>query len=48
VKYRLYRLDATPTSIDGFVSTHAAAPQNVVVANVLNMLANQVFTRVTK
>ena len=48
VKYRLYRLDATPTSIDGFVSTHDAAPQTVVVSNALNMLANQVFTKVTK
>jgi hypothetical protein len=48
VKYRLYRLDAAPTSVDGFVTTHEAAPQNAVVSNALNMLANQVFTKITK
>jgi len=48
VKYRLYHLDATETSIDGFVTTHEAAPQQAVVSQALDMLANQVFTKITK
>lgn len=48
VKYRLYRLTAAETAIDGFVTTHDAAPQQAVVAAALNMLTNQVFTKVTK
>lgn len=48
VKYRLYRLGANESSIDGFVTTHAAAPPQAVVAQALDMLANQVFSKVTK
>jgi hypothetical protein len=48
VKYRLYRLDATVSTTDGFVTTHDAAPANAVVAAALDMLANQVFTKITK
>jgi len=48
VKYRLYRLDAAQTSTDGFVTTHEAAPEQAVVSHVLDMLANQIFTKVTK
>jgi hypothetical protein len=48
VKYRLYRLGANESFIDGFVTTHAAAPQQAVVAQALDMLANQVFSKVTK
>ena len=48
VKYRQYRLDATANSVDGFVTTHEAAPQTAVVSNALNMLANQVSTKVTE
>jgi len=48
VKYRLYHLVTTETSIDGFVATHQAAPQQAVVSQALDMLANQVFTKLTK
>ena len=48
VKYRLYHLVTTETSIDGFVATHQAAPQQAVVYQALDMLANQVFTKITK
>jgi len=48
VKYRLYHLVTTETSIDGFVATHQAAPQQAVVSQALDMLANQVFTKITK
>ena len=48
VKYRIYRLDTTSDSIDGFVATHAAAPQQAVISQALDMLANQVFTKLTK
>lgn len=48
VKYRLYRLGANESSIDGFVTTHAAEPAQAVVAQALDMLANQVFSKVTK
>ena len=48
VKYRLYHLEPAETSIDGFVATHEAAPQQAVVSQALDMLANQVFTKLTK
>ena len=48
VKYRLYHLEPAETSIDGFVATHEAAPQQAVVSQALDMLANQVFTKITK
>jgi len=48
VKYRLFRLDSTTAAIQGFITTHEAAPERTVVSNALAMLANQVFTRVTK
>ena len=48
VKYRLYHLVTSETSIDGFVATHQAAPQQAVVSQALDMLANQVFTKLTK
>jgi hypothetical protein len=47
VKYHLYRLDPA-ASLDGFVSTHDAAPAQAVVSIALDMLANQVFTKVAK
>jgi hypothetical protein len=48
VKYRLYRMDAALSSYDGFVSTHQAAPEQAVVSIALDMMANQVFTKITK
>ncbi len=48
VRYRLYRLDAAETAIDGFVTTHDAAPAQAVVAQALDMLANQIFSKITK
>jgi hypothetical protein len=48
VKYRMYRLDATQPATDGFITTHEAAPQQAVVAQALDMLANQIFSKVTK
>ena len=48
VKYRLYRLNPAADSSDGLVSTHDAAPQQAVVAHALDMLANQVFSKITK
>ena len=47
VKYRLYRVDPA-ASYDGFVSTHYAAPEQAVVSQAFDMLANQVFTKVAK
>ena len=48
VKYRLYRLGANESSFDGFVTTHTSEPAQAVVAQALDMLANQVFSKVTK
>jgi len=48
IKYRLFHIDSSDAAADGFVSDHEAAPQNAVVASALDMLANQVFTKVTK
>ena len=48
IKCRLYPIDSATTSAEGFVSTHDAAPERAVVSAALDMLANQVFTKVTK
>lgn len=48
VKYRLYARDPATAPLDGFVTTHDSAPQQAVVHQALSMLANQVFTRLTK
>jgi hypothetical protein len=48
INYRLYPIDSATTSAEGFVSTHDAAPERAVVSAALDMLANQVFTKVTK
>lgn len=47
IKYRLYRIEPAGAS-DGFVTTHQAAPQQAVVTQALDMLANQVFAKVVK
>lgn len=48
VKYLLYRLEPPAAPLDGFVTTHDAAPYQAVVATALDMMANQVFTKITK
>lgn len=48
IKYRLYRADPASPPLDGFIATHNAAPPQAVVAQALDMLANQVFTKVAK
>jgi hypothetical protein len=48
VKYQIYARDPATAPIDGFITTHEAAPYQAVVAHALDMLANQVFTKLTK
>ena len=48
VKYQLYARDPATAPSDGFIATHDAAPYQAVLSQALDLLANQVFTKLTK
>jgi hypothetical protein len=48
VKYQLYPRDSAKSPIAGFVTTHDSAPYQAVVSQALDMLGNQVFTKLAK
>lgn len=48
VRYQLYARDPAKSPIEGFVTTHDSAPYQAVVAQALDLLGNQVFTKLTK
>ena len=48
VSYQLYSRDPATRPFEGFVTTHDSAPYQAVVAQALDLLANQVFTKLAK
>lgn len=48
INYRIFPIESATTSAEGFVSTHDSAPERAVVSAALDMLANQVFSKVAK
>jgi len=48
VKYQLYARDPAKPPVEGFVTTHDAAPYQAVVAQALDLLGNQVFAKLAK
>jgi hypothetical protein len=48
VKYQLYARDPAKSPTEGFVTTHDSAPYQAVVSQALDMLGNQVFTKLAK
>ena len=48
VSYQLYARDPATRPVEGFVTTHDSAPYQAVVAQALDLLANQIFTKLAK
>jgi hypothetical protein len=48
VIYKLYARDSATPPVDGFVTAHDSAPYQAVVFQALDLLANQVFTKLAK
>ena len=48
VSYQLYARDPAARPVEGFVTIHDSAPYQAVVAQALDLLANQVFTKLAK
>jgi hypothetical protein len=44
----VYARDRAKSPVEGFVSAHDSAPYQAVIAQALVMMANQVFTKLTK
>ena len=48
VSYQLYARDPAKSPLEGFVTAHDSAPYQAVIAQALDMMANQVFTKLAK
>jgi len=48
VTYKLYARDSATPPVDGFITAHDSAPYQAVIAQALDLMANQVFTRLAK